>query len=422
MGGDIDEKWKEVILWYKNNDRIRFERILKGAKFDNLSQNILQKYIKDMYGDSLRTSVSRLEQYRRCPFSFHLKYGLKLVEEENFKIRSLDTGNFMHEVIDGVFTRIEEEKIDIKLIDLDDLRRIVNEIINQKLGMSKNYIFSSSPKFIVLSNRLKKVVFESMEYIIEQLRNSKFEVYDHELEFNEKSEFKPMKIDLPYGKQVIVTGKIDRVDVAKMANNTYVRIIDYKSSIKDVDLNQVVSGIQIQLLTYLNEISEQSKFDPAGILYFNLLDSIVKADKNLSDEEIKQQLKKKFRMKGLVIADLDIVKLMDKNISNSSFSDSVPVYLDKDGNISASRSSVLDKEKFERLQKYTKHIISEISNEIFSGNIDIKPFYMNKKTQCDYCEYKSICNFNPKFKGNNYKYISNLTKEEVLESIRDKED
>ncbi len=46
------------------------------------------------------------------------------------------------------------------------------------------------------------------------------------------------------------------------------RIIDYKSSVKDVDLNQIVAGIQIQLLTYLDEVSEQKDLESSGVLYF----------------------------------------------------------------------------------------------------------------------------------------------------------
>lgn len=414
---DVENEWKEIITWYQKNEPIRMKKILKGIKYTNQATKISENNIQEMYGKSLRTSISRLEQYRRCPFSFHLKYGLKLKEEEEFKIRSLDTGNFMHEVIDEVFTKIEENEIDIKNISRQELQKIIEEIINKKLGMSKNYIFTSSVKFRVLSKKLKKVIYQSIEYIIEQLKNSKFELYGHEIEFNEKSKFKPLKIELENGKQVIVTGKIDRVDIAKTEDNTYVRIIDYKSSVKDIDLNQVVSGIQIQLLTYLDEISEKQNFEPAGVLYFNLIDTIIKADKNLTDEEIKNKLNKVFKMKGLLVADLEIIKMMDKKLEPSTYSESIPVYLDREGNISKSRSKVLDKEKFEKLQKYTKHIISEISKEIFSGNIDIKPFYINKKTPCEYCEYKSICNFNPKFEKNEYRYIQNKTNEEVVEEI-----
>lgn len=413
----ISEEWKNVFSWYNRNESERMKKIIRGVEYTNIPETITEDNIKKMYGNSLRTSVSKLEQYRRCPFSFHLKYGLKLQEEQEFKVRPLDTGNFMHEVIDEVFAKIEARDFDVKTISKEDLYKIIEEIINEKLGMHKNYIFSSSPKYVVLTKRLKKVVYESIDYIIDQLKNSKFELYGHEIEFNEKSEFKPMKITLDNGNQVVITGKIDRVDVAKTNENTYVRIIDYKSSVKDVDLNQVVSGIQIQLLTYLDEMAEQKQFESAGVLYFNLIDTIIKADKNLSDEEIKKQLNKKFRMKGLIVADLDIIKMMDTKVTSSSYSDSIPVYLDKEGNISKSKSSVLDKEKFDRLQKYTKHIISEISNEIFKGLINIQPYYMSKKTPCEYCEYKAICNFDPKLKGNEYRYIRNMSKDYVMEEI-----
>ena len=405
---EVEAEWKEVIEWFKKYEADRVRKIFRGANYSNIPEPISAENIKRLYGNSLRTSVSRLEQYRRCPFSFHMKYGLKLKEEEEFKIRSLDTGNFMHEVIDDVFTRIEEKKLDVKTISKEELYAIVSEIIGQKLGMSKNYIFSSSPKFVVLTRRLKKVVFESIDYIVDSLKNSKFELYGHEIEFSEKAEVKPMTLELEDGRKVVVTGKIDRADVAKTADGNYVRIIDYKSSVKDVDLNQVVGGIQIQLLTYLDELAEQKGFESAGILYFNLLDTIVKANRNLSDEEIKKQLNKKFRMKGLVIADLNIIKMMDSRVTPSSYSESLPVYFDKEGNISKSKSSVLEKDKFDKLQKYTKHLIGEISKEIFSGKIDIKPFYLNKKTPCEYCEYKAICNFDPRMKDNEYRYLGNF--------------
>lgn len=416
-GENIDEEWENAILWYKQNQKDKITKILKGADYTNIPEQITAGNIKEIYGKNLRTSISRLEQYRKCPFSFHLKYGLKLNEEEEFKIRSLDTGNFMHEVIDEVFSKIETNQLDVKTISKEELNKIIEEIINQKLGMSKNYIFTSSPKFIVLTKRLKKVVNESIQYIIEQLKNSKFELYGHELEFNEKSELKPMKIDLENGNQVTVTGKIDRIDIAKTENNTYVRIIDYKSSVKDINLNQVVAGIQIQLLTYLDEISQQKQFDPAGVLYFSLIDTIIKADKKMTNEQLKKEINKNFKMKGMIVADIDIVKMMDKKLAPSTSSDIIPVYLDKEGNISEGKSKTLNKEKFERLQKYTKHIISEISKEIFSGNIDIKPYYMSKKTPCEYCQYKTICNFDPKLENNTYRYIKNLSNEEILSDI-----
>ena len=131
-------------------------------------------------------------------------------------------------------------------------------------------------------------------------------------------------------------------------------------------------------------------------------------------------MRKKFKMNGLILADINIVKKMDKTLEKGS-SNHIPVYLDKDGNISKSKSNVVTKEQLEDLRKYTNRIIKQIAQEMMSGNISIEPYYQkkNKKTPCDYCEYKGICHF--KEEGcNHYRYISNDKKEEILEKIREK--
>ena len=65
-------------------------------------------------------------------------------------------------------------------------------------------------------------------------------------------------------------------------------------------------------------------------------------------------------------------------------------------------------------------ITKEISNEILSGKIDINPVYhvSGKNTECEYCNYKSICLFNVNQKGNKYNVISKSDKDKVLEEIR----
>ena len=412
-----DDKIEDVISWYYYNDKSRLEKILSATMYTNKAQDIDEKNIKKLYGKKLKTSVSRLEQYRKCPFSFHLKYGLKLKEKDEFKIKTIDTGNFMHDVIDTFFRRIDEENLDLKTISIEEIKQIVYEIIEEKLNMSKNYIFTSNAKFRIMTKQLKQVVLESIYYIVEQLKYSKFKVLGHELEFKEKSDFKPIYIDLEDGHSVEIIGKIDRVDIAEGENGKLIRIIDYKSSVKDIDLNQVVSGIQIQLLTYMDALTENTEADPAGVLYFNLINSIVKSDKNLSDEEIEKQIKKNFKMKGLIVADIDIVKMMDSKVDKGQYSEYLPIYLDKEGNISKAKSSVLEKDKFEKLQKYIKRLIKDISNEILKGKIDIKPYYLNKKNPCEYCEYKSICNFDINMKGNSYNYINSNKVNKILDEI-----
>ena len=407
-GEQINTEWFEAYKWYEENNewKNKLENALKGLNYTNKAEQINKENVDKLYGTTLKTSISQLEKYKECPFSFHLKYGLKLKEAEEFKLKSIDTGSFMHDVVDTFFEEVKQE--DLKTLTKEEIQKIVYEIIEQKLNLKKNAIFTSTPKFIVLTNRLKKVISESIYYIVYQMQNSDFNILGNEVEFTKK-------ID-----NIEITGKIDRIDCAENEEGSFIRIIDYKSSSKSLDLNKMVSGLQIQLLTYIDIMTEQTNKEPVGMLYFNLIEPIISKNKNLSDEEIEEEIRKAFRMKGLILSDIKIIKMMDNKLEAGA-SKIIPVALDKSGEISKTRSSVITKEEFTSLQKKIRKLIKQISEEILNGNIEIKPTYnaKQKKATCEYCPYKTICGFNPK--KNAYEYIPNKTKDEIFETLQREE-
>ena len=388
-GNEIDEEWKDILAYFHNKKSKKFSKAISGIYYTNKAEMINHNNIAKLYGNTLKTSVSRLEAYRKCPFSFHLKYGLKLKKKDELKIEAIDTGSFMHEVIDLFFKEIEQNEQNIKNIDENQIFEIVSKIINSLLETHKYYIFTSSAKYRLLTKRLKRIVYEAICYIVYSLKYSDYKIYGNEIEFSNSGKLKTINIDLD-GKKVEITGKIDRLDVAKLNNKQYVRIIDYKSSSKDLDLNLVEMGLQIQLITYLDAVCDQTDLEASGVLYMGLIDNIVKDAKNMTEEEIEKSIRNNFRMRGLVLADISVVKLMDNKLSTGQ-SDIVPVYITKDGSISEKKSSVISKESFDNLKKQVKQIIKDISKEILIGKIDIDPYNYNQRTGCDYCEYKSIC-------------------------------
>lgn len=416
-GKQIDDDWKELIKYYQVKESEEFEKRILAINFTNTAQTINISNIEKLYKKELKASVSKLEEYRKCPFSYHIKYGLNLKESKEFKIQTIDTGNFMHEVIDEFFKKIDDRNIDIHNIDELKIKELVDEIIEELLKLSKYYIFTSNSKFRSLTRKLKKVVLESINYIVYTIKNSKFEILGHELEFGKNKKYPSIIIDNEDGTKTELSGKIDRIDIGKIGEKEVLRIIDYKSSARNVDLNKVINGLQIQLITYIDSMTKQKNALAGGVLYMNLIDNIVKSNKNKSDEEIKEEIKKNFRMQGLLVADIDIIKMMDAKLESGN-SDIVPVSLNSDGTISSRGTSAINKKEFEDLQKQVNKTIKQISKEILRGNIDIKPYKYNKTTGCDYCKYKSICMFDTSFKNNEYNYIKQESKEEILEKIK----
>ena len=227
-------------------------------------------------------------------------------------------------------------------------------------------------------------------------------------------------MSLEDGKKLEIIGKIDRVDIAENKDGRFIRIIDYKSSVKSIDLNEVVAGIQIQLLTYLDAVSKEENADLAGILYFNLIEPVIKSkNKHLTEEGLEQEIRNNFKMNGLILGDVEVVKMMDNNLTVGN-SNIIPAYIDKEGNLSKNKPSILEKEDFLALQNKIEKVIKQISEEILSGEITQKPIYLykNKRTACEFCNYKAICGFDSKMCNNRYNYIPNLSKNEILAKLK----
>ena len=419
---NIQEIWFQIYKYYKNQNewQEKLQEDLEGLKYTNLPKNILQENIDKLYGNTLNTSVSKLEKYRSCPFSYYLQYGLRLKETEELKMKSLNTGTFMHETIDTFFEYVKDNNIELPQLDIIDIENIVSKIIEERLNLSKNYIFTATPKYKTLVKRLKKLVSKALKYIIQTLIYSDFNIEGSEVEFNKNGKYKPIILNLENGKKVEITGKIDRIDIATNKEGRYLRIIDYKSSSKNIDLNEVYAGIQIQLLTYCDAICKEEDIMPAGIFYFSLLEQIVKLDKKISDEEIEEIIRKNFRMKGLIIADVKIIKMNDNTLSSGS-SKMVPAAITSSGTVNEKWTNGVKQDEFKVLQEYIDFLIKQIAKEILSGKIDIKPYNKKGKTPCEYCEYKAICGFDPKQKNNTYNYIDKKTKDDIIQKMKLKE-
>ena len=416
---DLEKLFLIAFKYYQKNKKYKnlLNDNFKYISF-NFNEKIKKENINKLYGNKLNTSISKLEKYNSCPFSYYMQYILKLKEKEELKVQSLDTGSFMHEVIDEFFEEINNsENNNLKNISDEEIENIINKIIDEKLLNNNYYIFTATEKYKLLVSRLKRIIIKSLKYIIQTLVQSEFNLAGTEIEFSEKGKYKPILLNLEDGKTVEITGKIDRVDIAKGENKNYVRIIDYKSSVKNIDYGNVYAGLQLQLITYLDAVCKIEDLIPAGILYFNLLEQVINSDKKISEEEIEKKIKNNFKMKGLILADVKVAKMQDKNLE-AGMSEIIPAYIDKTGTLSPKRSSIASEEEFIKLQKYINKTIKEISKEIFSGNIELKPYYKNKKTPCEYCSYKNMCGFNSGVFKKNYRYIENLNKEELLNIIK----
>lgn len=414
-----------AINWYKKDEQWkgRLKSAAEGFSYENTAEVFDSKKIRNLYGKNFNVSVSRLEKFVECPFSYFVQYGLKAKDRKEYKLGKPDIGTLMHESLKSYSEKLEEEGTDWGSICRERQEELISEIVDEQVSKASSSILSSSKRYAFVAQHVKGVLSRSVSLISEHMKRGEFVPVGYELSFGCEGEFPAIEVELSSGEKVSIIGKIDRADSmeSREGGGTYIRIVDYKSGNKDFRISDVYHRLQLQLLVYLDAILTElgkktgAEMLPAGVLYFKLDDPLVKADQEIGDAEIEKKIMGELKMSGLLIRDEDIIKCMDSEISG--YSDIIPVRIKTDGTISEGSSSTATAEQFQALRTYVKQAIGGICEEILEGRIDISPYIKKGTAPCRYCSYSSVCQFDPSVKGNKYRVLKDIKEEEAWELI-----
>lgn len=423
-GEPANPVWWDAYRWYMNNDywKERCRRAFAGLSYSNQVKVVNSAKIKELYGAPLQFSVSRLERYASCPFSYYVQYGLKASDRKVYEFSMPDFGTFIHEVLDEFSDNLDKEKVSWKELDESYAKDSISMIVDKKIKEKTGFILNSSPRYKYMGDRLKRILTRSVDIIAKQIARSSFENTDHETEFGKKGEYPPITIQLPSGDKIDLIGRIDRVDELETEEGTYIRIVDYKSGAKGFKLSDVYYGLQLQLLVYLDAIlSNKEKYIekgvfPGAVLYFKVEDPMISTGGELTESEIEDKILKELKLRGLILKDLKIIKEMDNELQNG-YSAIIPAQIVKGTEIGENTSGAT-LEQFELLRKYVRKIVIDLCEDMLKGDISIKPYKKKKNTPCSYCNFASICQFDTSISENKYKILNDKDNEEVWELMR----
>lgn len=421
-GTDILPVWQEAYRWFVSQEewkqKCRAVRTAFGYK--NLARQVSRDKIRALYGDPAVSSVSRLEKFSACPFAFYVQYGLGARERKIFRLSPPDVGTFMHAVIERFSQLVSEGDMTWRSLDREWCIARVSEIVDEMLEEMQGSGIAASKRYTAMIVRLKRVVARSVWLIAEHIRRSSFDPVEYEVGFGEREKYPPIIIELDSGERINLTGRIDRVDALKTEDGTYLRIIDYKSGAKDFKLSDVFYGLQIQLITYLDAIWESGDADgagkllPAGMLYFKVDDPIIRGKGVISEEEVEQAIMRQLKMRGLLLADVKLIREMDNSIEGASLI--IPATVNK-GDVLGKNTSAASLDQFTLLRKYIKKLLKDLCGEIMNGNASISPYKKKGATSCKYCSYLSICQFDTAMKENAYRLLYEKVNEEVWDLV-----
>ncbi len=347
---ELDDNISVLYQYYKD---------IPYLTFNNNYQQIDKTELREYLNHCLTLSYSSMNTYYQCSFRYYLNNILKLnIFKETFYTM---IGKIFHEILSKVFI----SNINIK----EEYQNKIN---------SSTYQWNARELYF-----LEKLEPE-LEFIINTIKKQNQDNSLTKIECEKEVEVKTIHEDM----EITFKGYVDKIMLNEEENE--IAIIDYKTGNPDLNLNNIIYGLDLQLPVYI--YLAKNLYQDARIIGFYLqkiLNSEVTRDGKHTEEELKEE---KLKLQGYTNTDLNLLKDFDTNYENSKMIKGM-----KSTSKGISSKKVLDDNKIEKLKRITENKIKEAILNITNANFDINPKKIGlNNLGCAYCTYKDICFMNDK--------------------------
>lgn len=378
---------------------------LKQLRHPSPKESLSYERAVAIYGPTLLTSVSQLEQFAACPFRFFIHAGLHAKERELFELDFREQGSFQHDVLKIFHEQLISEGRRWRDLTPAEAREWIGKIANALAATFRDGLLHDNEQ----SRFTARMLTESLQDFIEVITGWLREKYDFdpaavEIAFGgDDATVPPWTLDLGDGKRLALRGRIDRVDLWREpgGDRAFAVVIDYKSSEKKLDAVLVEHGVQLQLPAYLNVLRHWAnptpllgvaRLTPTGVFYVNLRGRYERSSTRA--EALADPLTaRRAAYKHTGRFDAGILSKLDR--SGASQGEQFNFRLNQDGTLRKGSAEALEHAEFVAMLDRIEKRLRQMGREIFAGEAKVDPYRKGKTTACDFCDCRAICRIDP---------------------------
>ena len=364
-------------------------------------ENLPREVVEALYGKCLSASQSRMESFVGCPFHYFLHYGLRLQETEPVTFAANYVGDFVHYGMEHLLGEITQSG-DLSTWDYARVDEYLAEVSRRYYAEKMQDM--SAPRFDHLFDRIRRTMQLVGRSALDELRSSRFRPLGQEFKFE-------TTIPLDGEMRARINGSIDRVDVAELDGRQWIKIVDYKTGDKKMDLGMIYNGYQLQLPLYSKMLQSEHGFEHSRIaaMEYFLAEVPVFEEKETDATSDEMALASAFRRRGLFVRNVDILHALDGS-EGQKFCGSP---LKKDGSFAA-RALLATDAQMDALGNFVADKTKEIMQRMADGDVAVCPMKQGVNA-CQYCKFDGICRF--EYGKNKVREYKKVTPDEFFEKI-----
>jgi len=409
--GAASERLPALIDWLSEKEETRglVARMIEESAARFGGQKIGRETANTLYGRIVQMSASRLESFNNCPFQHFVRYGLGAQEVKEYTERAMDMGSFYHAALEAFVNAVNEKELHWKLLSDEKAVEIVDEVLSGVIAGHNFGILAENERLKATLFLLVETIRQSALAITRQIRAGSFEPVYTEARFGPGEPFPAIRLALEDGSEAFIKGKIDRIDHANTQGQTLTRVVDYKTGGRDFDFAGVLEGLTLQLPLYLMAASGNAEVR-AGLYYMPVSQPAVSD----AEEDVEGAVADAFRLQGLTLSDAAVVRASDNHIE----SDSSVLYKVRAAGEGSYSGSVCSKAEMDLLIRAARQTSEKTFAHMMEGDMRASPAARRKNSPaCKYCDYKSVCRFDPKTPGCTVRLYRTVKQEEFFKLI-----
>ncbi len=420
---ELTPEWQAVLQYYEEDPEWKsiIKSIRRPMDIGNKTDRLRPDMTAGLYGESFVSSVSRIESYYSCPFQHYASFGLGLRERSEYTLEAPAIGDLFHAALKWVSDETMRLGKSWAELSKDECWKIAKEAVDDITPYFFNRILSSTSRYLYIKRKLTQIIQRTIYSLSIQAKSTVFKPVAIEAGFGPGELFSSLEIPLMTGETMKLRGRIDRIDSSEIKGRNYLRVVDYKSSARELDLTEVYYGLSLQMMTYLDVALEHAidllgaEADPAGLLYMHVHNPMIRPGTELTTAHLENEIAKSFKMRGYLLGDPDVVEGMDEDIGSSSMI--IPAALKKDGDFTK-RSKVLASEDLQMMRSYVRTRHQKAGNAMLAGDTRVLPYKLRDKMPCQFCPYQSVCQFDQMDPAQDYRKYDVLDGDTSLEKMR----
>ena len=224
--GEFSPGFLELYRWFFSREdwKEQVKQVTEAAFTSYQERGIGKAAARALYGTVLQGSVTRFEQYASCAYAHFLKYGLELMERQEYEVAAADMGNLFHQSIDLCFQTARDQGIDWHNLGEEERKKLVGQCVCQVTEQYGNTILKSSARNTYLTERIRRITDRTIWALAEQIKKGDFVPSGFEVSFSAIDNLKAMKISLSRDEELHLRGRIDRLDLCEDDSHVYVRM------------------------------------------------------------------------------------------------------------------------------------------------------------------------------------------------------